>query len=301
MFREADGGPSNIFDEIKSSDEAPFARANTCNILVSCLVRRSSMGWSDYNKWYGGGYGKQWYGNDRRTRSWPSNKHQKVLWCKCGNWLYAHKDHSHCTSCGTKWNRDESDQASGDKQTGNGAEGSAVPAAMSIDTLVAALEKLVGKDLRTALAEHLPQPQAVEKKLASESETFEAFRAARVAHNKAQKAKTKAEGQREAAKNKLEEATARFEQVQAEEDAAAEKLANIKKEYIETYPVEAKQKEDLLHDLEEAAEEEGPEKKKPRAEPPPAHAAFAEWQNSDSRGDDGMGIERACDSTYCCG
>ena len=131
---------------------------------------------SGYGQWNGGGYYK------RRSRSWPAQRNQKVLWCKgCGNWMFAHKGHSHCT-CGEQWNREGAEAEHNDWNYDNGGyydykTGGADE--LSIDNLVSALEKVTGKDIRTVLAEHLPQPAAVEKKLETESESFAEFRKAR--------------------------------------------------------------------------------------------------------------------------
>ena len=267
------------------------------------------MGWS-YHSWTrngGGSYG-QWHGGYSKRRSWPS-QHQKVLWCtSCGNWMYAHRAHTHC-SCGAKWDREGAGENSWSKDKfgyykEDWSTGTEDLGSLPIDTLVSALEKVTGKDIRSVLAEHLPQPAAVEKKLETESESFAEFRKARTKWDQADKAKEKASKALENLKAKIADATAKLEEKQNEVDQAAENLANIKKDNIQKYPAEYRQKESLLHGLGEpgegeeqqepaakkAREGEGPGTPKSVSAPQPAPQAYASHSWHDEfDGDDGMG------------
>ena len=130
--------------------------------------------------------------------------------------------------------------------------------------------------MRETLAGFLPQPKAVEAKLASESEYFKAFNSARTKYEKATKQKKIQENKMAKAKNEYEESKTELEQIQANETEALATMVHHKKEYFEHYPDEAKEKVNLARELEaeeEGAKEDQPESKKLRVLDPGATAA----------------------------
>ena len=292
------------------------------------------MSWSRgrYSSWHGNGFGGDRRYNSGysysykrgRDRVWPKEggegkDKEKVLWCKCNNWMYAHREHTHCP-CGELWRREDGqcNSKAGDSGRSWWDAGYTAAPELSIDTLVEALEKLCGKDVRAALVNLLPLPKAVEEKMATEADAFGDFRKHRQHWSNAKREREKAKKGREAAQKRLDEAAAKLAKLEAEEKAAEEIFNKFKQDYYENFPHSTKEKEARLLEADEEEEsdqegeqsplkkqrgEEPKEEPEPGRKPEPVPAAASHWSAwSGERGGIGISVgDDACDDGMGCG